>query len=349
MKVTAEGIGGIGGIGGMVGVAIHPEVSGPAPGARGAGAVTRPLLSGVMAVVVVMAYVIAWIGPARSAVGQLLLDRPPEQTDGVGIDERLGERVPLRLEFTNAEGETAPLSRYFDGERPVILVLGYYTCPVVCPTIFRLLNESLQGVDFTVGEDYRVVVLSVNPEENTTHALTEKSAMLASYDPGNERGAQPGSVGLGMQFLTGSAESIAAAADAVGYRFKRLSNGEYSHPVAIAVLSPDGMVSRYIYGFEYDPFQVKLSLLEASEGRIARSIGDSILHFCYTYDPNAGAYTVQAFTIMRIGAGLTLIGLGVFIGLMFAGERVRRRRRVRGLSSGGPGVVVAVAEMAGAG
>jgi len=129
----------------------------------------------------------------------------------------------------------------------------------------------------------------------------------------------------GGGFLEGEEAQSRALDDAVGYEFKKLPNGEYSHPVILMVLSPNGKITRYIYGFEYDPEQLKLSLLDASEGAIAKSLGDRILHYCYRYDPNAGEYSVEAMAVMRVGGVITVVCLSIFLGVMFAGERLRRR------------------------
>ena len=293
-----------------------------------------------------VAFLAAVVSAASVSGAQVLMDEPPEAIDGVGVDERLGERVPHRLEFVDIDGERLPLGTHFDGERPVVLVLGYYGCPVVCPTIFRLMTECFREMPYTVGEDFKVMAVSIDPTENAVHALAERDKQLSAYDPEGQREATPETIASGWRFLTGDESEISQLAEAVGYRYKLLENGEYSHPVVLCVLSPDGMITRYIYGFEYDPFQVRMSLLDASDGKIAQSLGDRIMQFCYTFDPNAGEYTVQAFTIMRIGAGLTVVGLVALIGVMFAGERLRKNGGRPGDGSGGgsgTGGVVAAA------
>lgn len=271
--------------------------------------------------------------PVGRAEGQILRDELPQAAQGVGVTERLGERVPLRLEFTDASGVTGPLARFFDGEKPVVLMLGYYSCPVVCPTILAKLTESLKQLDYAVGSDFRVVTASINPEETPSHALAERTRQVEAYGRGDLATVQ-----AGWAFLVGDARPIGELADAVGYRYKRLPSGEYSHPVVLAVLSPDGMVSRYFYGFDYPPKQMKIALLEASEGKIAESFGDKLMLFCYRWDESAGEYTMEAMAVMRVAGVLTVAGLVVFIGLLFAGERVRRGLRARGGSAaaGGP-------------
>jgi len=261
---------------------------------------------------------------SNAAHAQILTDKPPEEAvGGVGVDEKLGERVPSRLEFTDSSGKRVPLAKWIDGEKPVVLALGYYRCPVVCPTIIRHMTLSFQKLDYTIGEDFNVVIVSVDPQEQPTHANNEKLKALGNYGRDGEAVAE------GWGFLTGEPEQIAALADAVGYRFKKLESGEYSHPVVLSVLSPEGKITRYIYGFSYPPRQVKLSLLDASDGTISKSLGDAVLHFCYRFDPAEGSYTIAAFQIMRIAGVLTIIVVAVGLMVGFGWEKRRREKRAR--------------------
>ena len=289
----------------------------PSPWSRFAAAVCRCAAVGVVATA------------ATVASGQVLAKEKPEAIQGVDAVERLGDRIPLRLEFRDSEGETVPLASQFDGDKPVILMMGYFSCPVVCPTILNQMTASFNELDYTIGEDFRVVVVSIDPRETPTHALAEKTEQLSAYN----RGGEPG-VSDGWTFLVGEEAEARSLADAVGYVYKKLPNGEYSHPVVLTVLSPTGQITRYIYGFEYPADQIKLSLLDASEGTIAKSLGDRILHYCFRYDPLAGKYSPHAMAVMRIAGILTVVGLTIFIGVLFAGEKVRKKLRAR--SGAGP-------------
>lgn len=268
-----------------------------------------------------MALVASLVWSAAPALAQRL--RPAEeieQLQGVDVEERLGETIPLDITFTNAEGEVRELSRYINGSRPTIVVMVYFDCPMICPVVLDKLAESMNGLDYTVGRDYNVLVISFDPTDTVTHAADRKMMDLAGYS----RGDSP-DIASGWQFMVGEPSQIRRLKDALGLNIKLLDNGEYSHPVALSVLSPEGMIARYIYGLDYDPKQMKLSLLEASEGKIAKSLGDHVLFRCFTYDPKAGTYTVQAMTLMRIGGVLTVIVLVVLIGGLFIKERVVRR------------------------
>jgi protein SCO1/2 len=249
----------------------------------------------------------------------------PTPAEGLTLIEHGGDQVPLDLVFRDTNTRAVPLANYFDDGRPVVLALLYYRCPVVCSVIMERMVESFNGLDYRVGRDFNVVYVSIDEEENPTIAGAKKNEVLSDYAFG--AGAE---VRDNWAFLTGDPASVKRLADAVGYQYRRLPNGEYAHPVAFAVLSPGGTISRYIYGYEYPPRQMKLALLDASEGKVAKSLADRVLHFCFRYDPNEGAYTLQAMRVMQLGGVLTLIFLGGLIGGFLLLERRKRRRRAVG-------------------
>ncbi|MCR9077336.1 MAG: SCO family protein, partial [bacterium] len=259
---------------------------------------------------------------APTAQAQRLLDRDEVvELNGVEVTEELGNAVPLDATFTDHNGETVVFGDYFDSETPVVLVMVYYQCPVVCPTVLTQLTNSLNEIDYTAGDDYRVLVVSFDHDETTTMALGERTKFLDAYNQGGQPEAR-----AGIAFHTGDVLNIRRLVNAIGFNFNPTDNGDYAHPISLMILSPDGQVSRYMYGFDYPPQELKLSLLDASEGKIAASFGDRLLHFCYQFDPNAGVYSLQAFRVMQIGAILTVILIAIGLTLLFMGERVRRRR-----------------------
>lgn len=266
---------------------------------------------------------LAAVFTAGAARAQLNPKEPPAPIRNLEVKERLGERVPLDTAFRDSTGATVKLSRYFNAGKPVILVLGYYDCPMVCPLILERLRESLNKVDFTVGEDFRVVYVSFDPDNTTQMAAGAQREAVESYQrPRTE------AIDAGWAFHVSDPGPVKRLADALGYEYRYLEeSGEYSHPVALAFLSGDGVISRYIYGFDYDPRDVKLSLLEASKGAISKSIGDRLLWFCFHYDPTTGKYSLAAFRVMRAGGAVTLVGVGGLILSLKLGERVRRRAR----------------------
>lgn len=261
---------------------------------------------------------------APSASAQRLLDRDEVvELNGVEVTEELGNAVPLDATFTDHNGETVVFGNYFDGETPVVLVMVYYQCPVVCPTVLTQLTNSLNEISYTAGDDYRVLVVSFDHNETTTMALGQRTKFLDAYNQSDIQGAR-----AGIAFHTGDVLNIRRLVTSIGFNFNPTDDGQYAHPISLMILSPEGQVSRYMYGFDYPPQELKLSLLDASEGKIAESFGDRLLHFCYQFDPNAGVYSLQAFRVMQIGALLTVVLIVIGLTLLFMGERVRRRKYI---------------------
>ncbi|MHA7813732.1 MAG: SCO family protein [Phycisphaerales bacterium] len=261
---------------------------------------------------------------APSASAQRLLDRDEVvELNGVEVTEELGNAVPLDATFTDHNGDTVVFGDYFDGETPVVLVMVYYQCPVVCPTVLTQLTNSLNEISYTAGDDYRVLVVSFDHNETTTMALGQRTKFLDAYNQSDIQGAR-----AGIAFHTGDVLNIRRLVTSIGFNFNPTDDGQYAHPISLMILSPEGQVSRYMYGFDYPPQELKLSLLDASEGKIAESFGDRLLHFCYQFDPNAGVYSLQAFRVMQIGALLTVVLIVIGLTLLFMGERVRRRKYI---------------------
>lgn len=234
-------------------------------------------------------------------------DLPPELA-GVDIVEKLDERLPLETVFTDDTGRTIALEELFDGERPVLLQIGYFRCPMLCNLVLNGMVKSLEDLDWTAGEKFRVVSASINPDERHELAAAKKQSYVLEY-------GRPG-VSDRWHFLTGPEASSKALADAVGFGFRPQSDGEIAHAAAIFVITPDGRVSRYLYGTKYDPKNLRLALLEASEGRIGSS-WDRFILWCHVYDPDAGGYVVFAMRLMQIGGALTLLLLGAGVGTMW--------------------------------
>ncbi len=274
------------------------------------------------------------------AAQQQDLPKPPEppvpmEQRGVDVEERVGHPLPLELQFTDSKGKAVTLRDYFKGSagsgegdhRPAIIVLGYYRCPVVCGLIREKLVQTLDKVDFTLGKDYRLLVFSFDAGEVPKAAEAAREFDLAFYARSAEGQADAATVDAGVSYHVSDASNIRHLADAMGYKYKLLGNNEYSHPVVVALVAPDGTISRYLYGFSQEPATMKMALMEASEGKLVRSVGERLMAFCYMYDPKKGAYTLQAFRVMQLGGVLTLIALATFLSVLIAGERVRRKRR----------------------
>lgn len=242
------------------------------------------------------------------------INRELQTLDGVGIEEKLDAELPLDLTFRNSDGKVIQLRDLFDGESPVLLSLNYSDCPMLCQLQLNGLVEGLQDLSWDVGENFKVCSVSINPLETTERARQTKQRYVKSY--GRPRTAK------GWSFLTGDKESIDQLAEAVGFLYKYVpERDEYAHSAAIMVCTPEGRVSRYLYGVLYPAQTLKLSLVEAGEGKIGTTI-DRVMLYCFHYDETSGRYAPVAKRLMKLGAGVTLATLAVSLVPFW----VRRRR-----------------------
>ena len=238
--------------------------------------------------------------------------------DAANIEEKRGEPIALDAVFTDQDGREVEIGDYFDGQRPVVLVLGYFDCPLVCPVVFNNAQGVFNDLAWTLGKEYRALTVSFDHRDTPAKAASHQSASLAGVDRATGPDAWP--------FLTGDAEQIGRLCDSLGWRYRFLPRtGEFSHPTAIIVLSPDGKISNYLYGVKYKERQLRLSLIDASEGKIG-GVFDRIILRCYHYDPTAGSYVIAAQTVMSI-AGLVTVVLLVAV-VVFLLRLDRRRTRL---------------------
>lgn len=234
----------------------------------------------------------------------------------IGIDQKPGAQLPLDAEFSDEQGAPVKLGQFF-GQRPVVLALVYYQCPMLCTQILSGLAGSLQGVTFTVGKEYEVVIVSFDPGETPAMAVERKKNFVGRFI----READPGHI----HFLTGRESSIKALTSAVGFRYAYdQATGQYAHPASIMVATPEGRMSRYLYGVEFAPRDLKLALVEASAGQVG-SVVDQALLFCYHYDPQTGRYGFVIMNIMRAAGALTVLVMGAWIVLSLRRERRQAR------------------------
>jgi protein SCO1 len=239
---------------------------------------------------------------------------PPLQQ--IGVDEHLGEALPLATRFTDHTGREVELSEYFDGTRPVLITLNYYGCPMLCGLQLNALVESLRQIDWAPGENYRLLTLSFDADETSELAAEKRTNYLDALGRGD----------VDWTFLTGSQESIDALTTALGYRYQYVpASDEYAHPSVLMFASPDGRIMRYLYGLGYDPQHVRLALLESAEGRIGTTI-DRIILGCFMYDPNSQSYVKNAFLMMQIGALTCFLLLVVLLTLLWRTDRRRSRK-----------------------
>lgn len=233
--------------------------------------------------------------------------------DGIGVDQKLGDQIPQEATFFNESGEQVQLADYFEGDRPVILTLVYHSCPMLCSVLMDGFTRALKELEWEPGSNYDIVTISINPAESYELASEKKAHYI------NQLGK--GDVGAGWHFLTGSEESIDAVAEAIGFRYRWLDDIEqFVHPAIITVLTPDGTISRYIQGLDFDPRDIRLALVEASDGSIAKAI-DLIALYCLQYDPESNSYVAHASNLMRLGGFITVIALGVMLFAFWRRER----------------------------
>jgi protein SCO1/2 len=246
----------------------------------------------------------------------------PAELEGVGVTEHLGERVSIAdLEFVDSEdAKTKKLSSFFASGKPVVLNLVYYECPMLCTMVLNGLNEGLRGLQWSVGKEFQVVTVSVNPKDEPSMALAKKESYLESYledAPSRDKAA----LKAGWHFLTGTEDQVKKLAAQVGFNYKYDPvQKQYAHPAVTFMLTPDGLISRYLYGVTYQPRDLKLALLEASQGKIG-NVFDRLLMFCYHYEPSARGYALQAVRVMQLAAAFTVLLLGCYLGIFWNRQR----------------------------
>ncbi len=251
-------------------------------------------------------------GPAAAQRQEAL----PAGLDGVGVDERLDARVDLALSFRDETGRTIELGQLVDDSLPVVLTLNYADCPMLCGLQLNGLIKTVSDCDFRPGREFRLITVSIDPEERPERAAEKKTTYI-------ERLGDP-EAAAGWRFLVGDEENIRALADEVGFRFRRIEEtGEYAHAAVSIVLTPDGRVSRYLYGVNIPQRNLRFALLEAADGKIGSTM-DQILLFCFHYDATAGAYAPAARRLMSIGGALVLLLVGSLV--LYFWRRERRAR-----------------------
>lgn len=234
----------------------------------------------------------------------------------VSIEQKPGSQLPLDAEFSDAAGQPVTLRQYF-GARPVVLALVYYDCPMLCTQVLGGLAGSLQGMSLSVGQDYDVLVVSFDPGETPAQAADRKKDFVRRYI----RDAREQNI----HFLTGREGSIKALTSAVGFNVAYDSaTDQYAHPAAITIVTAAGKVSRYLYGVEFAPRDLKLALVEASEGKIG-GVVEQMMLFCYHYDPETGKYGLVIMNIVRAAGALTVLILVGAIVYSLRRERLQAR------------------------
>jgi len=233
--------------------------------------------------------------------------RPPGLKN-VGIEQHLDEPIPRSLEFRDETGRAVKLGDYF-GDKPVILSLVYYRCPMLCSEVLSGLESSLRVLKFDVGKDFEVLTVSFDPHDTPEIATAKKAEYIRRY---KRAGAAEG-----WHFLTGSQESIDALTRAAGFQYEYdPKSGQFAHTTAIMILTPGGKIAQYYFGVDYAPKDLQLGLVEASQGKIG-NVMDELLLYCYHYDPATGKYGAIISRILQLSAAATILILGGLLLILF--------------------------------
>jgi protein SCO1/2 len=279
--------------------------------------VTRSRLAATLVASVLLSTPVATSGQGRSPAGDGQTPGQPagakaEALAGIGIDQRLGQSVPLALRFRDDHDREVTLGQYFR-DRPVVLALVYYECPMLCTLVLNGVLRAFRALDPTAGRDFELVVVSIDPGETPALAAAKKAGFLQAY--------QRPAAADGLHFLTGAEADIARLAEAVGFRYRYdPKQDQYAHAAGIYVVTPAGVLSRYLLGIEYAPRDLKLALVEASDGRIGSAV-DQVLLYCYHFDPTAGKYDLAILAVLRLAGLATLLVLVTAIVIYLRRER----------------------------
>jgi protein SCO1/2 len=234
----------------------------------------------------------------------------PEALKKVGIEQKLGDQLPLETELKDENGNIVKLGSFFNTGRPVIVAFVYYECPMLCNQVLNGLTGSLKGMSFDAGREFDVVAISFDAREfdKADLAKNKKAAYMERYGrPGTEKG---------WHFLTGTQDAIDKVTSAAGFSYKwDEKTDQFAHAAAIMVTTPDGKLSKYFYGIDYSPKDVKFGIMESAQNRVGNA-AEQLLLYCYHYDPSTGKYGLAILRVMRLGGVLTLIGLGA-MGFVF--------------------------------
>jgi protein SCO1 len=278
----------------------------------------------LLSIAAVIAILVPEMLPAQTARAQRT-EPLPKELEGVGIVEHLDGKLPLDLKFTDETGREVSLGDYFNKDRPVLLTLVYFRCPMLCTLVLNGLIDAMKQIEMTPGKEFELVTVSFDPTETATLAKFKKQNYLTEY--GRPEAAP------GWHFLVGGEAEVHALTDAVGFGYRwNEEQKQYVHQAAIYVVTPDGRLSRYLYGVMFDPRTLKLSILEAGKGKIGSTL-DQIVLYCFHYDASSGKYAPAAVRIMRAGGILTILILGSVLSTLWVRDRRRRRSLPSGVKS----------------
>ena len=236
----------------------------------------------------------------------------PQPLREIGFDQNIDQQLPLDAQFRDEDGKTVALGSFY-GSKPVVLAFVYYACPMLCTQVLNAMTATISTLSLDAGKDFELVLVSFDPRETPAQAAAKKAEYLHRY---KRAGAD-----AGWHFLTGDQSEITRVTKAAGFRYTwDEQTQQFAHPTGIVITTPDGRLARYLFGLEYGPRDVKLALVEASEGKVG-SVVDSLLLFCYHYDPMTGRYGVYVMRTLRVAGVATVLLIGTFIVVMVRREK----------------------------
>ncbi len=253
-------------------------------------------------------FVISVFFIADLAYGQLNTEKPA-LLDDVGVEEKLGENIPMELTFATSEGDSITIADLMKEGKPVLLNPLYYECPTLCGFVLDAVLNVVHELSWSPGNEYTIISYSIDPTEKSELAAKNKAEVMSDLD---RTGAEDG-----WHFLTGNEEEIQALSDAVGFNYKYDENtGEYIHVASIMLISPEGTITRYLYGLNMQEFDLRNALYEAANGKIGSTLERAVL-YCFEYDPSSQSYVPIAINIMKLGGLATMLILGIFLTILW--------------------------------
>ncbi len=239
----------------------------------------------------------------------------PAALQGLGIEEHLGDYIPLDATFATSKGDSVRLGDLLEDGKPVLINPLYYECPMLCGLVLDGVLNVMDELVWKPGKEFIVISFSIDPDETSDIALKAKNTHLSHKDE---------TVRDGWYFLTGNKKQIDKVIEAIGFEYRKVEEtGEYAHSAAIMLASPKGKITRYLYGISYDEFNVRSALFESADGKIGNTV-DKIVMYCYQYDPDSGSYAPVAINIMKLGGLATLIILSIFLGGLWLHEKRKK-------------------------
>jgi len=236
----------------------------------------------------------------------------PEPLRDIGFDQNVDQKLPLDAQFRDEDGKTVTLGSFYGG-KPVVLAFVYYTCPMLCTQVLNAMTATISTLSLDAGKDFELVLVSFDPRETPAQAAAKKAEYVHRY---KRAGSD-----AGWHFLTGDEPEIKRVTRAAGFRYSwDEQTQQFAHPTGIIITTPDGRLARYLFGIEYGPRDVKLALVDASEGKVG-TFADQLLLFCYHYDPMTGRYGIYVMRTLRVAGVATVLAIGTFIVVMVRREK----------------------------